>query len=119
MLFNIFNDDDGVVDDQADGQDHGEQGQRIDGEIEDFERSKSTDDRNGNGQDRDERRPPFLQKDEDDEDDQEQRFDEGIFDFIDGCVDEICIVHDDGIIQVRRECFLSLVQDLFDFRNRI
>ena len=119
MLFNVFNDDNSVVDDQADGQDHGEQGQRIDGEIEDFERSKSADDRNGHGQDWDKRRPPFLQKDEDDEDDQEQRFDEGIFDFVNRSIDEIRIVHDDGIIQVRRECFLSLVQNLLDFRNRI
>lgn len=78
-----------------------------------------TDDRNGNGQDWDKRRPPFLQKDEDDEDDQEQRFDEGIFDFVNRSIDEIRIIHDDGIIQVRRECFLSLVQDLLDFRNRI
>ena len=82
MLFDVFDDDDGVVDDQADGQDHGEKGQGVDGEIEDLKGRKGPDDRNRHGQDRDERRPPFLQEDEDDEDDQEQRFDKGIFDFV-------------------------------------
>ena len=119
MLFDVFDDDDGVVDDQADGQDHGEEGQGVDGEIEDLKGRKGPDDRNRHGQDWDERRPPFLQEDEDDEDDQEQRFDKGIFYFVDGRVDEIRVIHDNGIIQVRREGFLGLFQDLLDFRNRV
>ena len=113
MLFDVFDDDDGIIDDEADGQYHGEQSQGIDGEIKGRKGSKGAYNGDRDGQDRYQRRPPFLQEYEDDEDDQQQRFDEGIFDFIDGGIDEIRIVHDDGVIQVGAGKFLWPVPEPF------
>ena len=119
MLFDIFDDDDGIIDDEADGQHHSEQGQGIDGEIESRKGRKGADDGDRDGQNRYQRRPPFLQEYEDDEDDQQQRFDEGVFNFIDGGIDKVRIVHDDGVVQVGWEGFLGLFQNLFDFTDRV
>ena len=40
FVFDGFDDDDSIIDEQADSQNHGKQGQRVDREIEDFEAGK-------------------------------------------------------------------------------
>ena len=119
VLFNVFNDDNRIIDDHADCQDHRKECQRIDGEIKKNERSKRTDNGNRHCEDRDQRRPPLLQEEEYDENDKNQRFNECSLDFIYGCIDERRIIHDDNVNKIRRETVLGLRKNLLDLRDSI
>ena len=70
----VLDDDDGVVDDDADRQHQAEQGDGLMLKPERVHRREGADQRDRNGDGRDHRHPPVLQKDVDDEDDQGQRF---------------------------------------------
>ena len=72
VMLDRFDDDDGVVDDQADGEHEAEERERVDGEAEQREKHERADQRNRHGQQRDQRRAPALQEDEDDEDDEQR-----------------------------------------------
>ena len=111
FVFNGFDDDDGIVDEEADSQDHGEQGQRINGEIEDLEAGKGTQQRYRDGDERDQRRPAALEEDINDEGDQQQGFDEGYNNFMNRRRNEGRAIVDDFIIHISRESLLSLFQD--------
>lgn len=112
FVFDGFDDDDGVVDEEADGQDHGEQRQGVDGEIEDLEAGKGPQQRNRNGDERNQRRPAALEEEVNDEGDQQQGFDEGCNNFVDRRRNEGRAIVDDFIIQVRRERLFCLFQYL-------
>ena len=72
VLLDVLDDDDGIVDDEADGKDHGEECQCVDREVEHDERAERTDQGDRHGEQRDDRRAPVLQEDEDDKDDEQQ-----------------------------------------------
>ena len=59
--------DDGVVDHEADGEHQPEERQRVDGEAEQREDRERADERDRHGEERNERGPPALQEEEDDE----------------------------------------------------
>ena len=92
--------------------DHGEQGQRINGEIEDLEAGKGTQQRYRDGDERDQRRPAALEEDINDEGDQQQGLDEGFNNFMNRRRNEGRAIVDDFIIHISRESLLSLFQDL-------
>ena len=73
VALDVLDHDDRVVDDDADGQHHAEQRQRVEGEAERRHDRAGADQRDGDGDDRDERRAPALQEDQDDEDDENDR----------------------------------------------
>ena len=83
FIFDGFDDDDGIVDEEADGQYHSEQGQGVDGEIEDLEAGKGTQQGYRDGDERNQRRPATLKEEVNDEGDQQQGFDEGFNNFVD------------------------------------
>ena len=70
--FRGLDDDDRVVHHQPDGQHQPEQGQGVDRKAEEGEEGKGADERDGHGQQRNERRAPALQKDEHHDADQDQ-----------------------------------------------
>ena len=71
MTLDVFDNDDGVVDDQTRSERDAEQRQRVDGKTEQFNKSESPDERNWDRDRRDDGGAPIFQKNEDDQDDQE------------------------------------------------
>ena len=119
MFFYVFDDYDCIIHNHPDGKNHGEEGQRINGKSEKDKGSKRSDNGYRNGQNRNQRRSPFLEEQEHHQNNQKQRFHKGGFHFADGCIDEGRIVHNDDIIQIRREAFSGFLHDLLHLGNRI
>ena len=114
VLFDVFDDDDGVVDNEADREHHGKERQRIDGEIEDDERSERTDERHGDSEQRDDRRAPVLQEDENDEHDERERLGECMEHLLDRRLDVIRRVKDLRHLHAGRQVRLRLFKDFAD-----
>ena len=112
VLLDVLDDDDRVIDDEADGEHHREERQRVDGEIEHDERAERTDERDRHGEQRNDRRAPVLQENEDDEDDEQQRFHKGHQDLLDGCADIVRRVEDRRHLHTWRQRLLRLVKNL-------
>ncbi len=68
--------------------------------------------RDGHGQQRDERRPPALQEDEDDDDDEDQGLEEGLDDLLDALRDGQRRVQGDHVVQVGGKALLELRHEL-------
>ena len=117
VLFDILDDDDSIIDDEADGEDHREERQCVDREVEHDERAERTDQGNRNGEQRDDRRAPVLQEDEDDEDDEQQCLEERHENLFDGCADVVRRVEDRRHLHARRQRLLRFIKDLADFAD--
>ena len=76
VALDILDDDDGVVDDDADRKHQSEQRQRVERVTERGEHREGADQRHRDGDERDQRGTPALQEDEDDQDDQQHRLDQ-------------------------------------------
>ena len=87
VVLDRLDDDDRVVDDEADGQHEAEERQRVDREAEEREEREGADERHRHGEERDERRAPALEEDEDDEHDQADRLEERLDDLADARFD--------------------------------
>ena len=74
MVFNRLDNNDGVVNHQADGKHKAEQRKRVDRKSERRKNDERADQRDRNSQQRNKRGAPSLKKDEDDDDDEAQRF---------------------------------------------
>src|SRR3546814_9929125 len=72
MLLHRLDDDDGVVDDDADRQHQRKQRQRVDRKTERELHGERADERDGNGYDRDDRRPPGLEENQNHEHDRSE-----------------------------------------------
>ena len=77
VALHVFDDDDGVVDDQSCGERDAEEGQRVDGEAEDLDEGKGADERDRDRNGGDDRGAPVLQEEEDDDDDDDDGFADG------------------------------------------
>ena len=119
MLFHVFDNHDGIVHYKPDGQHHGEEGQSINGEIKDDEGGKGAYDGNWHRQHGDEGGAPFLEEYEYHQDNQQQGLHEGVLHFADGCIDEAGVIHDDDVVQIRREAVPGLLQHLFHLADGI
>ena len=118
MTFNGLHNDDGIVNDQADGQHQAEERQGVDGESEKGKEGKGADEGNRNGEGRNEGRPPSLKEDEDDDNDQRQRYQECFYDLTDAFGDGLCRIETDGIIEIGRKSLLGLFHDSPDAVGR-
>ena len=114
FIFDGFDDDDRIIDDKADSQDHCEKRQGIDGESEKQEGSKGTQERYRHRDHRDERGSPVLQENVHDQCYDEERFDEGMHDLFDGGIDEVRIIHADDIAHVIGEALRIFFQLFLD-----
>ena len=73
VVLDRLDDEDRVVDDQPDREHQPEERQRVDRKAQQRKYRERTHQRNRHGEQRDERRPPVLQKQEDDQDDERRR----------------------------------------------
>ena len=76
MVFHGLDNDDGVVDHQANGENKTEQRERVDGKSERRKDDECSDERDRNGEQRNQSSSPALEKDEDDEDHEAKRLKE-------------------------------------------
>ena len=77
VALDVFDHDDGVVNDQSDRKHDRQQGQQVDGEARDQHQKDGADQRNRNRDDRDQNRTHRSKEKEDDDDDDNQRFRKG------------------------------------------
>ena len=103
VMLHRLDDDDRIVDDQADREHEAEERQRVDREAEQREDGERADQRHRHGEHRDQRRAPVLQEQEDDDDDEHHRFDERLQDLLDAFGDRQRRVERVGVVEIRRE----------------
>ena len=84
----VLDDHDGVVDDDADGQDEAEESEHVDREPERGHRGEGADDRHRHGRRRDQHGPPVLEEDQDDDEDEDAGLEQGLVDLVDRLLDE-------------------------------
>ncbi len=108
----VLDDDDRVVDEQADRQDEPEQRQRVDRIAEQRENPERPEQDDRHRDRRDQRRAPALQEDEHDDDDEDDRLEQGVDDLPDRQLDERRAVERESVFIARRE----RVRRLLDLR---
>ena len=104
---NIFDNDDRVIDDQADREHESEQRERVDGESEDRHHRERADDRHWNRDHRNERGAEGLQEHVDRDEDQDAGFDEGLDEIIKRRLHKLRRVVGDLVLKVGRELRLE------------
>ncbi len=82
QAFDIFHNDDGIIDQQADRQHHAEQRERVDGIAEQRQNTEGPKQNHRHGHRRDQGRAPALQENEHDDDDQPDCLDQSLDDLI-------------------------------------
>ncbi len=80
----VFHHHDGIVDQEADGQHHGEHGQHVDREPEEPQYREGPKEYHGHGDRRDQGGPDIPQEKVHDQENQQDRLDEGLDHFLDG-----------------------------------
>ena len=105
VVLDGLDDDDRVVDHDADREHHAEQRQRVDAEAEELEGREGRHQRHRHGEHRDQRRAPALQEQEHDDQHQDQCLDESVDHLLDRGFHELrCVVHDLQREPLRKTC---------------
>ena len=107
MVFDRLHDDDGIIDDQSNRKDHTQERQSIDGEPEHGKDDEGCDQRDRNGEQRNQRRSQALEENVDDDDDQDQSFYQRLVDFVDARADGKRRVERRDVVQTLGEPALS------------
>jgi len=97
IAFDVFDDDDGVVDHDADRQNQPEQGKIVQRKAERRHEEKRADERHRDGDQRNDRGAPILQKQHHHQHNQHDGFADRIDHRIDGLLDELRGIVDDGV----------------------
>jgi len=103
MPGDVFDDHDGVIDDQAGGESEAKKRERIDREAEDFHEGQGADQRNRNGNGGNKRAAPILQENKDDQHDQADGFQQSVQNVFDRFAHDAGGVKSDGVFDAGRE----------------
>ena len=114
MALHAFDHDDGIIDDEADRQHQSEERKRVDGETEEREEDESSDQGDGHGQEWNQGGTPALQEQVDDENDQGERDDECLDDFLDAFRDRKSGIERNREVHVVGEALFHLRHQLLD-----
>ncbi len=107
-----LDDDDGIVDNKPDGEHQPEERERIDRKPQEGKEHEGPHQGDGDGQERDECRPPALQEDENNDDDEDQGLVEGLDDLLDALRNGQGRVQGDHVVQVGGESLFQIRHDL-------
>ena len=113
-MFHRFDDDDGVIHHQSDGEDQTEKRKRIDGETQQRKKRECPDQRNRNRSKRDQGRPPALQENKDHQHHQPQRLPKSLADFVNPFGHRLRGVNGDVVVHVGREARLQFFHEFLD-----
>ncbi len=111
VAIDVLDHDDRVVDDKADAEHQRQQGQKIDRIAERQQRDHHADQRQRNGDDRNEGRAQVAEKQEDDDDDDRRRFGQRLGDLVDRGADELGRVVGDRRVEAGRQLALDARHD--------
>ncbi len=114
MSFDGFDDHDGVVHHQPNGQHQAKQRQRVDGKAQQRKHGEGANQRHRHSQQRNQAGPPALQEHINHQHHQHQRFQESLGDFPNAFAHRSCGVERDDIIEVGWETLLQLGHALLD-----
>ena len=109
-----FHHDDGVIDHQADGEHQAEQREGVDGEAEQREEDEGADQRDGNGQQRNQCGAPALEEDVHHHDHQQDGDSQSLDNFADTLADGARRVERDIVVHACREARFHLGHQLLD-----
>ena len=119
VFFHVLDHDDRVIDHQPDRQDEAAQGERVDREAESRHHRKRRHERDRDRQHGNHRGAHALQKDEDDDEHEQKRFEERVLDFFDILLHILGRVVNDAVLEARRKApgqvvhvFAHLADDL-------
>ncbi len=113
VALDVFDDHDGVIDDQAGGEGDAEQSQSVDGEAKELDENKCAHKGDRNGDRGNERTAPILKKNVYDEDNQQDGLEEGDQHVSDGFANYRGGVERDRVFEARRKSFGQPQQFLF------
>ena len=114
FLVGLLDDDDGGVDHRADGDRDAAEGHDVGADAEGAHRDERDEDGDGDGDDRDDGARDVPEEDEDDERDDDQLFDEGVLEVVDGGEDELGAVVGGDDFDARGEAGLEVFEFGFD-----
>ena len=115
----VLDDDDGVIDQKPDGENHGQHGQRVDREAEGRHDAKGAQKHHRHRQRRDQRRAQIVQEDQHDQHHQHDRLEQGLDHLLDRQRDKRRRVIGDDIVHPRGEIGRQFRQPLLDQLRRI
>ena len=114
VVLDRLDDHDRVVNDDPDRQHQPEQRQVVEAEPERGQNREGADDRHRHGDQRDHRRPPVLEEQQDHDGDEDDCLDESLEHLVDRFGDERRGVVDDGVFQARGEPIFEFLHPLAD-----
>ena len=109
MAHDIFPHHDRVIDQDADRQRQGQQGQEIQREAKRIQGNERREHRNRQSQPGDDGRAPGMQEQEHDQDGQQCAFQNRVFDVVHPVLDEDRAIFRDVQVDVRRQAFLDVI----------
>ncbi|MCY1226734.1 hypothetical protein D9M72_389800 [compost metagenome] len=119
VSLDVLDDHDRIVDDDTDRQHQAEQRQHVQREAEGVEEGEGADQRHGDGDDRDDRRAPGLQEDENDDGDEQRRFADRLVDLVDRFRNELGRIVDDPVFEPFREITRDVGHHLLDLLGSV
>ena len=111
MAIDVLDHDDRIIDDEADAEHEREKGQQVDRIAERKQRDHHADQRQRNGDDRDEGRAKIAEKEENHDDHDRRRLDQGLRDLVDRRADELGRVIGDRRVEAARQLALDARHD--------
>ena len=118
VALDVLDDDDGVVDHDADGENQAKQRQRVERDPHQAHDEECADERDGNGEDRDDRCAPRLQEQNHDEDHEHERFSQRVDHGVNRELNKLRRIVDDGVADARREVLFQVLHLSLDGRRR-
>src|SRR5215469_6034739 len=111
MPLDVLDHNDRIVDDEAGRECDAKHCERVDGETEDLDEGKSTDERNRDGDSWNDGCTPVLQEKEDDDDHDDDGFDDRLDHFFDGITYHRGRIEGDDVLEPRRERLRQVFED--------
>ena len=112
VALDVFDNDDSVVHDDTDGENQAKERQGVQGEAERQHDGKRADERNREGEKRNDGSAPGLEKDEDDKNDEDERFDESVTDSANRFANEDGGIVGDGVVDALGKGFFEALHGL-------
>ena len=114
LALDVLDHDDGVVDDDADGQHQAEQRQHVEGEAEGLHHHARADQRHGDGDDRNDRSAPGLEEQQHDQHHQSCRLEDGDIELVDRDLDELGRVVGEAVFETLGKALRHLLDGGLD-----
>ena len=118
-MFDGFDNNNGIVDDEADREDETKKRQRVDREAEERKQNEGANQRDRNRAQRNESRAPALQKNENNENNKRERFEQCLQNLVHPFRNRKRLIERHDVFHVGRELLLCFRHELADSLSRL